>query len=222
MGRGLLHVAEAGLCLNFTEQIHISSEPLSIIPDVKPNCLLHVTRNLFTVFGLITIDHVCVVWGWICCVGDGCVWNTKWANNQFNWCYGWESMWDTVQVSKGFFRHLQLWRAKLITVKSVIILCQPERALFRLTIVWFCHFLFKHIRYKKLEIILSKIHKSVEGVKNNTAVVTHVNICHGTWSVFGFVEQAFSKPHMTWQCIEDIHTYPIEGHNLQVLRGLVL
>lgn len=61
MGRGLLHVAEAGLCLNFTEQIHISSEPLSIIPDVKPNYRLHVTRNLFTVFGLITIDHACVV-----------------------------------------------------------------------------------------------------------------------------------------------------------------
>lgn len=94
-----------------------------------------------------SLDHVCVVWGWICCVGDGCAWNTKWSNNQFNWCYGWESMWDTVQVSKGFFRHLQLWRAKLITVKSVIISCQPERALLRLTIVWFCHFQFKHIRY---------------------------------------------------------------------------
>ena len=103
MGRGLLHVAEAGLCLNFTEQIHLSSEPLSIIPDVKPNYWLHVTRNLFTVFGLITIDHACVVWGWICCVGDGCVWDTKWSNNHFNWCYGWESMWDTVQVSVRVF-----------------------------------------------------------------------------------------------------------------------
>ena len=59
MRRRLLHVSEAGVCLNFTE--HISSELVGIILDVKPNCLLHVTRNILTFFGLITIDHVCVV-----------------------------------------------------------------------------------------------------------------------------------------------------------------
>lgn len=87
--------------------------------------LLQVTRNILTVFGVIAKDHFCVVWGFICCVGDGCVWNTKWPNDQFNWCYGWESLWDTA-VWKSFFLFAYNYYEELITAKSVIILCHPE------------------------------------------------------------------------------------------------
>ena len=109
-----LHVSEAGLCLNFTEQIHISSELVRYYcwceTKLSATCYQKYIECFWFNYNrpcLCSLRLNLLCGRWVCLKHEVArLLLLLLPDDQSNWCYGWESLWDT-GVCKGFFIRLQ-------------------------------------------------------------------------------------------------------------------